>query len=69
MIDPQLAIVLVIVAVAALYAGRAFLRQFWVSEDEPGGCATCASNESEPTPPVEDGAGLVGLSRSGSKRR
>jgi hypothetical protein len=64
----QLAIVLLIVAAAAVYAGRSLLRQFSVGADESDGCATCSAAEG---PEVEvdssDEAGpLVGLSRIGS---
>ena len=33
------------VAVAAVYAGRVFLRQFRHADDEPAGCANCPALE------------------------
>ena len=68
--ETQLAIVLLIVAAAAVYAGRSLLRQFSVGADESDGCATCSAAEG-PDVEVEvdssDEAGpLVGLSRIGS---
>ena len=34
-------LVAVVVAIAAVYTGRAFMRQFLRSEDEAAGCAGC----------------------------
>jgi hypothetical protein len=44
--DWQFIIVSIAFAVAAVYAGRTFMRQFRQSEDEAGGCASCPGSES-----------------------
>jgi len=43
--DLQFWIVVVAVAVAALYAGRRVLAQFERSDDEPAACASCPAAE------------------------
>jgi hypothetical protein len=47
--DWQFIFVLIVAAVAAVYAGRVFMRQFRQSEDEAGGCASCPGNDSART--------------------
>lgn len=41
----QFAIVVAVVAVATIYAVRAFWGQFLRSEDETGSCSNCPANE------------------------
>jgi len=43
--DWQTAVVALVAAGAALYAGRAFLRQFLHRDDEPTACAHCPALE------------------------
>lgn len=45
--DLQFLAVLAIVVIAALYAGRAFVRQFYRGEDEAEGCAGCQLREQQ----------------------
>ena len=45
MIDWQFTIVAIVVAIAAVYTGRAFLRQFSKGEDEAAGCAGCPGSK------------------------
>ena len=66
-IDLQFVAVLVVVGVAAAYAGRSFLRQFRTGDDEAEGCATCDSNE-EAQPGPTPRPTLVVLSRTTSAK-
>jgi hypothetical protein len=45
MIDWQFTIVSIVVVIAAVYTGRAFMRQFGKGEDEAAGCAGCPGSK------------------------
>jgi hypothetical protein len=61
--DWQFIVVVIVFAVAAVYAGRVFMRQFWQSEDEGGGCASCPGNDPTPKTPSPAASELSKASR------